>query len=298
MRSLSCFATIVTGISLTGITLIFGSLFPHSASAETTKPLLNPNDRVAIVGGTLVERMQSNGQVEGQLQSRRPDWKLTVRNLGWSGDDVHGYARKRFDSPREGYSRLMADIQVADPTVVLLAYGFAEASDGERAIGRFADGLKRLISDIQQTNRRVILMTPFPLPGFKTENYQESIAQAREIVQTVGKETDSAVISIAWEPSGKEVTADGLVPNEKGYERLANELADALVGGQPHPVQDELSQQIVRKNELFFHRYRPQNETYLLLFRKHEQGNNAVEIGEFPPLIEAADKKIWASAAQ
>ncbi|MEX0867342.1 MAG: hypothetical protein WD030_08280, partial [Pirellulales bacterium] len=47
-----------------------------------------------------------------------------------------------------------------------------------------------------------------------------------------------------------------------------------------------------RKNELFFHRYRPQNETYLFLFRKHEQGNNAVEIPQFDPLVEAEEKRI------
>jgi lysophospholipase L1-like esterase len=42
---------------------------------------------------------------------------------------------------------------------------------------------------------------------------------------------------------------------------------------------------INRKNELFFYRWRPQNITYLLGFRKHEQGNNAVEIPQFDPLV-------------
>lgn len=46
------------------------------------------------------------------------------------------------------------------------------------------------------------------------------------------------------------------------------------------------------KNELFFHRYRPQNETYLFGFRKHEQGQNAKEVPEFDALIEAAEAKI------
>ena len=49
---------------------------------------------------------------------------------------------------------------------------------------------------------------------------------------------------------------------------------------------------INRKNELFFHRWRPQNETYLFLFRKHEQGNNAIEIPRFDPLVEAQEKLI------
>ena len=38
-----------------------------------------------------------------------------------------------------------------------------------------------------------------------------------------------------------------------------------------------LRQAIIKKNALFFHRWRPANETYLYGFRKHEQGNNAVE---------------------
>jgi lysophospholipase L1-like esterase len=48
---------------------------------------------------------------------------------------------------------------------------------------------------------------------------------------------------------------------------------------------EQLRSTLGEKNELFFYRYRPQNETYLFLFRKHEQGNNAVEIPQFDPLI-------------
>lgn len=54
----------------------------------------------------------------------------------------------------------------------------------------------------------------------------------------------------------------------------------------------KLEQAIQNKNLLFFHRHRPQNETYLFLFRKHEQGNNAVEIPQFDPLIVAHEKEI------
>ena len=46
------------------------------------------------------------------------------------------------------------------------------------------------------------------------------------------------------------------------------------------------------KNMMFFHRHRPQNETYLFLFRKHEQGNNAVEVPQFDPIIDGIEKRI------
>ena len=53
----------------------------------------------------------------------------------------------------------------------------------------------------------------------------------------------------------------------------------------------QLRQAIVDKNQLYFYRWRPQNETYLG-FRKHEQGKNGKEVAEFDPLIAAKEKEI------
>ncbi len=55
---------------------------------------------------------------------------------------------------------------------------------------------------------------------------------------------------------------------------------------------EQLRNTIVEKNELFFHQWRPQNVTYLFLFRKHEQGQNAKEMPMFDPLILAKEKQI------
>ena len=58
---------------------------------------------------------------------------------------------------------------------------------------------------------------------------------------------------------------------------------------------DQIRTLVLEKNQLFFHRWRPQNETYIFGFRKKEQGRNAVEIPQFDPLIaekEAAIAKI------
>jgi len=57
----------------------------------------------------------------------------------------------------------------------------------------------------------------------------------------------------------------------------------------------EFRDAIVEKNRLFFHRWRPANETYLFLFRKHEQGENAEEIPKFDPLIRAQEARIAAA---
>ena len=242
--------------------------------------------------------MQGDGSFEAELQCRRPDWKLSFRNLGWSGDDVHGIARKRFDSPEDGFQRLLKDVETADPTVVLVAYGSAEASDGEPAISQFQAGLKRLVSELQKQDRRLILLSPVAMPGFRVPGYDQSISQCRAIIQRVGEEQGIPVVSPNWVPDDDDLTEDRLLPNVQGYAALGNATADRLVGGAPCDVSRlDLRRRISAKNQLFFHRYRPQNETYLFLFRKHEQGNNAAEIPQFDPLILAADKAIWEAAA-
>jgi lysophospholipase L1-like esterase len=55
---------------------------------------------------------------------------------------------------------------------------------------------------------------------------------------------------------------------------------------------EQLRKAIVEKNRLYFHRWRPQNETYLFGFRKHEQGKNAKEVAAFDPLVAEKEKEI------
>jgi lysophospholipase L1-like esterase len=55
---------------------------------------------------------------------------------------------------------------------------------------------------------------------------------------------------------------------------------------------ERLRQAIIAKNRLYFYRWRPENETYLFGFRKHEQGQNAREIPQFDPLIVEKEKEI------
>jgi lysophospholipase L1-like esterase len=55
---------------------------------------------------------------------------------------------------------------------------------------------------------------------------------------------------------------------------------------------EQLRAAIIAKNRLYFHRWRPQNETYLFGFRKGEQGQNAREVPLFEPLVVKAEEEI------
>lgn len=65
-----------------------------------------------------------------------------------------------------------------------------------------------------------------------------------------------------------------------------------LTGGPEADQAERLRRLLVEKNRLYFYRWRPQNETYLFGFRKHEQGKNATEVPEFDPLIEKLEAEI------
>jgi hypothetical protein len=104
-------------------------------------------------------------------------------------------------------------------------------------------------------------------------------------------------------PGDRPLTDNGIHPNEHGFRVIAARLADAL--GMPKPAggpalseapyegrAEQLRKLIVAKNFDYFNYWRPQNDTYILGYRRKEQGNNAVEMPQFLPLVEAKEKEI------
>jgi putative heme-binding domain-containing protein len=70
------------------------------------------------------------------------------------------------------------------------------------------------------------------------------------------------------------------------------QLGAVIENGPQFEQAESLRQAIIKKNQLYFDRWRPQNETYLFGFRKYEQGQNAREIPMFDPLVVEQEAKI------
>lgn len=376
-------------------------------------------DRVVLLGGTFIERLQVYGQFETRLISALGARKLTVRNLGWSGDTVWGEARAVFGGPQDGFNRLLKDTREAKPTLILLQYGGNEAQAGPAGLKDFAAQLGRLLDALAETKARLVLLSPVrrekpsgPLPDPSPYNrdlnvYCETLAEVarqrrlayvdlqdlfddaphvseqgqesrplrftdnglhpNEIGSAIASERLAAKLGAAASTWSVAIGSDGFKASPglemRGLERAADSvrfqatppqlpapsvyhnrqpaglgaasqsarrfrqpdqyanlrvaglapgryelLVDAkqLVVGDadqwaaglnfevPEDLKqaDDLRQAIYDKNVLCFHRYRPQNETYLFLFRKHEQGNNAAEIPQFDPLIAEKEAEI------
>ena len=98
-------------------------------------------------------------------------------------------------------------------------------------------------------------------------------------------------LSIQDLPAGTyELKIDGATVATARSEKWGEHVS--LKSGPEFEQAQALRAAINRKNDLFFYRWRPQNITYLLGFRKHEQGNNAVEIPQFDPLVAEQEKLI------
>src|SRR5205085_1699877 len=95
-----------------------------------------------------------------------------------------------------------------------------------------------------------------------------------------------------------QIDGDGVSFSTQNGERVKSATAEewakgvALIDCPEREQTERLRKAINEKNRLFFYRWRPQNETYLFGFRKHEQGQNAREIPQFDPLVSAKESEI------
>ncbi len=277
---------------------------------------LDDGDRVVFLGNTLIEREQRYGWWELALTTRFPGKKVQFRNLGWSGDTVFGeshvgfaYTRTGSANVANGFKHLIEHTLHLKPTVLIIGYGSNESFEGEKGLPRFVMGLNTLLNALAPAKARVVLLSPLrqgdmgrPLPDPSAQN--KNLRLYADAIRDVAKKRGCLFVDLydLLGDIGKvkpAVTENGIHLTSNGYRWSASLLERGL--GLPAPTQrvplsaeqeERLRKLIVAKNELYFHRWRPQNETYLFGFRKYEQGNNAREIPRFDPLIAEKEREI------
>lgn len=273
-------------------------------------------ERVILLGGTLIEREQASGYWETRLTREFPDRRVIFRNLGWSGDTVWGESRAGFGDAAEGFRNLKEQVAALRPTRIFVAYGANESFRGATGLAAFREGLATLLDALAETGAELVLVSPTPrehagplLPDPTEPN--RNLALYRDAIRETANERSLRFVDLyqridqrgSGGANGSEppLTDNGLHFTEHGYRETADLLAQELgwpsrawpSPGSPEAERvEQLRQAIIAKNRLFFHRWRPQNITYLFGFRKHEQGQNAREVAEFDPLVEQAEQRI------
>ena len=226
-----------------------------------------------------------------------PDPKEQNKNLRLYGDAIRDTAKKRGHRFVDLYDLLGNEkTPLTDNGIHLTAYGYwrsAEAlaqalglSDREWRVEINAEGkvVKSVGARVDKATVKPLQfqvkadkLPPPPQPGERTDE-GESVKQ------------------------GFDLCVKGLSP---GLHKLHIDGEDWVSGGDKawaagveflirpdRPQAERLRRTIVAKNRFYFYRWRPENETYLFGFRKHEQGQNAREIPKFDPLVAEKEKEI------
>jgi lysophospholipase L1-like esterase len=262
------------------------------------------DDTIVLLGNTFIERAQKYGHLETALALAVDKKNLKFRNLGWSGDTVFGHARSYFGPPAEGFKRLTADLTELKPNVVVVCYGAGAAFDGKEGLSEFLAGYQSLVEMIQSSAkpREIVIVSPPPaetlpppMPDMSAHNKNLALYSSALEKFARDQKLQFADLHSTIGPA-KGLTDNGLHFTDKGYESIAPKFVESLglknSAQLGHGSVKAFREEIVAKNKLFFFRWRPANETYLRLFRKHEQGQNVKELPMFDPLIEKSEKDI------
>lgn len=185
---------------------------------------LRDGDRVVLVGGTFIEREQRYGYWETALTCRFPERNITFRNLGWSGDTVWGESRAGFDSPEEGYKRLVEQTLALKPTVIILGYGTNESFAGEKGLPGFQEQFNKLLDDLAPSKARLVLLAP-PLvdasrwPAGKVEERDRALKRYGEAIRQIAQRRHAYFVPEFCQSYGPAtpLTDDGMHLTAFGY---------------------------------------------------------------------------------
>ncbi len=296
---------------------LFAALWLPARSAAPEPFELKDGDRVLFIGDTFFEREVDYGHIETRLTAAFPDRNVIFRNLAWASDTPMGRSRASFDwnKPEEEWlKRVKEQVALVKPTVAFLSYGMTASLEQSSAgisparqtdaLEKFKADMKKLMDAIEEVSgsspdgpKKVRFVLLGPNRGDPTkvgESLLRSFKAHDAAIKEVAASRHAYFVSLLTFQGSNKAAADfdpdGIHLSELGYVGVSGEIPIQLGTG-PGPSDQSLARYealrsaIRKKNELFFHRWRPENWTYLFGFRKQEQGQNAVEIPKFDPLI-------------
>ncbi|MEX2579541.1 MAG: SGNH/GDSL hydrolase family protein [Verrucomicrobiales bacterium] len=301
------------GISDALVPLILGlALLPGAAASANPGTAegdsgfdFRKGERIVLIGNTLADRLQHFGWLETRLQLAFPDRELSIRNMGWSGDEVALMPRPLdFGSLEEHLAERKADS-------ILMCFGANESFRGEAGLETFRSDLRDLIDRLGaepfngKTPARLTLVSPIaheplgpPWPEAGPRNVE--LARYTNAMREVAKDAGIRFIdlfrptrSLMKENAEAPFTINGIHLTEDGYRTVTEILALELGASDPLPPDREaveaLRALIVEKNRQFMLRWRPVNAEYVFGRRKEPFG-----VLSFPAEMEKLDRQIAA----
>ncbi|HMO66270.1 MAG TPA: GDSL-type esterase/lipase family protein, partial [Verrucomicrobiota bacterium] len=221
------------------------------AAAVSAAPLVEfrPGERIALVGGSLAERMNLYGHFETLLHLRHRDAGLVVRNFAWPADEVG-----RRQRPND-YTKIDDPLEVFRPDTFLCFFGFNESFAGPGGVEKFQTDYEAFMDDFAKRygpegRARFVIVSPIAfedggvpvLPDGAAENanlrlYADAAAAvARKRGLPFVELLAPTLRAFAAEP-GAQYTINGCHLNEAG-DRLVGRLLEEALAGAPNPARE------------------------------------------------------------
>jgi azurin len=265
---------------------LFASTAKRGDSAtpvDTKLPLeFKKDDRIALIGNTLFDRMRDYGYFESIIQQSHPNLNLVIRNLAWSADEIDLQPRPdNFADTEQHLTAMKADIIIA-------AFGFNESFAGEKHLSSFKTRLSKYLLNIRsksynsQSPPQVVLVSPIAnenVPGVDAAKLNNSNIKAyTEAMRLVAKEQNVGFVDtftkIAAEMAREKsaLTINGSHLNSLGYSKFSDILFEGLTNKKTQMINEDVREAVLEKNKQHFFRYRPLNTFYYTGGRKGRYG--------------------------
>ncbi|MCB1061380.1 MAG: c-type cytochrome [Verrucomicrobiae bacterium] len=248
-------------------------------------------ERIVLIGNGLAERDVYYGRIETELQLRYPESALLLRNMGHVGD-TPGFrphpSRKSqwafpgaeafhpdkvihkgdgfYSTPDQWLTHLKADTIVA-------FFGYNESFDGPSKVDNFQSELDAwVVHTLSKAYNgkaapRVVLVSPVAfedlsatrdLPNGEHEN--ANLILYASAIETVAKKHGLTFIDLftttkkLYHETDEPLTTGGFIPNDQGYQQVAEILADGLYEHQSRvsAVDPELVNKAVKQKDWFW----------------------------------------------
>lgn len=277
-----------------------------AAPRETSLPLeLQSQQRIGLIGNTLLARSQYFGHLESLLHQRYPNHELVVRNLAWPADTPDLQPRP------DNFADTEQHLHHEKIDVIIAAYGFNESFAGPAGLNDFRTALTKDLTSLKtkafngKTAPQIVLLSPIANENISqipaADNNNANIKLYTEAMREIAQQQKIAFVDLltptktAMQSPTTDLTINGVHLNAAGYEQFAKSLYQQLFNSEPPEVNETLRQDILDKNRQYQRRFRPLNTFYYTGGRSKSYGylDFLPAMRNFEILTSNRDQRIW-----
>jgi len=285
---------------------------------------------LVILGSTNALNTSRHGYLETLISAAFPGRSLHVRNMAWQADSVYQQQRPRnfFAANKPSYGEKDGRPQTS-AQIVFLWMGQSESLGGKVKLEDFKASYRQQISHIAAYTRRIVLVTPAPFDNplklqIDVAGRNQTLALYVNAIKQIGKKQNLPVVdlfsALRAHVGATALTHNGMHLTEHGHWLAAQAFARQLGFAdsvssiasdspdhtlKPAPA-EQLRQQIIEKNQLWFSHWRPTNWAFLYGNRQTQPSSRdhkdrrvrwfPQEINIILPLVDEADRRIHQTA--